>query len=312
MTELPLKSPPVEEESAAGYVLRLLASNGASLRELRANQSVTSSDLSSVLANLADIAPEWFRHRLPTALISDGWAEVEIFGMRWREPWLLRGPRHQVCPACLVERGFAAKAWDLIAYPACHIHRIVLQDRCVRCGGAIRDDRPALTVCSCGAILANAGAESIPASPVVVAWCSGLAAALERRSSYFRANLFELERWLGGTSPDGAYRLAIAFAGGNQAFRRALIASQRCWLPSSAVHDLMHHGLEGLRREAPLPSVERQAIADALAEQQLAGITSWDRAIATKELTRLALRPHRRIDASRAALQLTLFDPEQS
>ncbi|WP_354005383.1 TniQ family protein [Roseateles amylovorans] len=311
MTGLPLKPPPANEESAAGYMLRLLAANGASLRELRANRSVTSSDLSSQLASLAGVAPEWFRHRLPTALISDGWLEVEIFGMRWREPWLLRGTRHQVCAACLSERGFASRAWDLIAYPACHIHHVVLQDRCIRCGGAIRDDRPALAVCSCGAVLGYADAESVPAAPDVVAWCARMASALELEFHCASADPFGFERWFGGTSPDGAYRLVLAFAGGDQAFRHALIASQRSWLPSSAAHDLIHRGLDGLRRTTPRPSSERQAIVDALAEQQLAGITHWDRAIAGKELSRLALRPRRRLDGSRAASQLSLFDPER-
>lgn len=307
MSALPIQTSPSSIESASGYLLRLLAANGESIKVL---QAARHGDECEAFASLSGSAPDWFRHRLPAALRCDGWAEVALFGLHWREPWLLRGPRQQICPACLSQRGIAHMAWDLIPYVACHIHGVVLQDRCTHCGGAIRNDRPSLTVCDCGAILINDEERLVPASPLVVALSSRLAAGIGDEAAAGKAPIHRLVPSLYGTSPDGAYRLVQAFSGGNEAFRTALIASRRSWLPSIDAHRLLHSGLAKLAGFVGLEAHERQAVADALDDQQLGGITAWDRAAAARALTRLAKRPRRRLDALRPSWQMDLFPEE--
>ena len=115
---------------------------------------------------------------------------------------------------------------------------------------------------------------------------------------------------LSGSSPDGAYRLIQAFAGGGREFRGRRLHADRPWLGSNEAHDLLSEGLRALTsmQEQERGTAVRAGAADALAEQQVRGITAWDRATASRALDKLRVTPRRRNAYPPLQLQRELFN----
>jgi hypothetical protein len=64
------------------------------------------------------------------------------------------------CPHCVLEHKFIDAFWDLSFAVACPEHRCTLVNKCPSCGEAIGWFRQAISICKCGANLANAETES--------------------------------------------------------------------------------------------------------------------------------------------------------
>jgi hypothetical protein len=62
--------------------------------------------------------------------------------VRWKAP--------KVCPSCLREEGWCRKAWDVLPFTVCPLHRIVLVDFCPHCTHPISWTRASISVCRCG------------------------------------------------------------------------------------------------------------------------------------------------------------------
>ncbi|WP_279537330.1 TniQ family protein [Roseateles toxinivorans] len=311
-----MTKPPERAESASGYMLRLLSLNGVGVREALAlcratRRRVPQAADTDLLSGLAGISAEWFDHRTPRPYVRDQWNEVALFGFTWRDAWLLRGFRQQVCPLCIREQGIARLEWDLVAYPVCHIHGIVLQDACRICGKGLSPNRPALDVCGCGGYFAARDNETSAATPSVKAWTVWLSQQLLADAGIAQqSGLLPFAPQLHGASPDGAYRLICAYAGGAKAFRGELILAGRPWLSSHQVSRLIAQGLDALHAAAGGAQTSiglGSGTPYALAEQAVAGITAWDRAVASREMLRLRLGRRWRNALPRCPSQQELF-----
>jgi len=114
---------------------------------------------------------------------------------------------------------------------------------------------------------------------------------------------------LRGTSPDGAFRMIFVFGGGTKAYRGAQIHGKRAWLSSADVRALIAQGLEALWAAAVGQRSGLSGSASlALAEQTVAGVTAWDRAIAAREMRNLKLGRRWRGSVPRCPSQQELFE----
>lgn len=300
-----------------GFMSRLLASNCSNVKEalqLHRNvyrRHVRATDV-ALFSELAGVPKPWFEWRIPQSVERDRWTEFELFGHRWRSDWLLRGTHQQVCPHCLAESGFARLEWDLQPYVACHIHGTVLQDHCGDCGKAILPDRPSLDVCGCAGFITHHPPQAIAAPTVVVRWCAWLSAQLNPLAGPTSISADDgLPTLCAGCSPDGAYRLIQALAGGPRAFRGAQMDCATPWLSTSATLDVLQTGIETLeclaRGTRPVRRPDKGA-ADGLAEQAVRGVTAWDRAAASRLANELNARSRWRNVKPAIHQQLELFE----
>lgn len=296
MAKLPVELTPHPDESAGGFMLRVLTANGANPRELLAlvrgsvRRQLAAAD-AALFRDLTGVDQVWFEQRIPQDRRGDRWMEVKLFGSRWRDDWTLRGQHGQVCPVCLLEFGYARLAWDLTAFVACPIHGRLLLDRCDGCGRALQPHRPAVDVCRCGSFIEASASDEQGVSGEVLAWCQWLAESL----GCALGNLPRPpapNRLLGGLSLDGAYRLVIALGGGTRELRGASMNSVCWWLSTEAVAQALGAGLDVLRQlETGRMALPQQGLGcgDALAEQSLRGVTLADRHAAAGWLAKLKL-----------------------
>ncbi|MCX2864304.1 TniQ family protein [Paucibacter sp. PLA-PC-4] len=315
MSPLPISAPPRQPESASGYMLRVLSLNGAHVKEAMAycrtarSMRPLASD-AELFAELTGVPVAWFHNRLPAPHTRDRWREVDLFGRRWRSAWLLRDLHQQVCPVCLREQGIARLEWDLMAYPACHIHKVLLQDMCWSCGRAISPRRPSLEVCNCGGFIAAATGETAAIDPALQAWVAWLSMQLLTDCSAPQpTDLERIAPQVRGLSPDGAFRLIYSFAGGGKAFCGEQMLGGKTWLSSAQMAGLLRDGLAALQAPARgvlLPT--KAGTPSALAEQAEAGVTAWDRAVAAREVRRLKLGRRWRNAVPRCPQQQELFE----
>lgn len=153
-----------------GLMLRLFEANGVSTRDalnLRRDaqrKHVLATD-AEFFSQLSGLPASWFEWRLPVEKPNDRWTEVLLFGKRWRNDWLLRGVRQQVCPLCLDSNKRLRSLWDLQCYAACHVHGVVLQDVCSSCARSISPGRPGIEVCACGRYLTSRAQRPLAAPP---------------------------------------------------------------------------------------------------------------------------------------------------
>lgn len=274
---------PAPAEGAVSYLIRALTLNCSSIREAlefvygHSRRNIPH-DAAFALAQLTNIPQAWFEHRLPLQVKRDYWREVHLFGKVWRDDWTLRGAHQQVCLQCLAEHGYARLQWDLYAYTACHIHGTVLLDHCSRCGRAISPDRPGLDVCSCGQYLTQ---EPVPADPFVIAWSELLSDAIDTSSEFIGSNA-STPYLLEGLSPDGGYRMLLAFGGGHAVLRGRVLNGVAPWLTTTDLHDVLALALRRLAQPTRLAWAMRfdaQRCAFSLAEQKLRGISPFDRSV---------------------------------
>ncbi|WP_442952190.1 TniQ family protein [Paucibacter sp. KCTC 42545] len=233
----------------------------------------------AAFSQLTGVPQAWFEHRLPRWLDRDRWREIELFGQAWRDDWTLRGTHQQVCTLCLSEQGFARAEWDLNAYAACHLHGTILLDHCGYCGRGISPDRPAVDICSCGHYIA---AEMMPADSAVVRWSAMCADAVGAGAGICATDLGGLSL-LQGLSADGAYRVLLAFGGGQPALRGRVLNSVESWLTSAAMHEVLATAIRRMAEPTGFmwgSRSEVQRCTSSLAEQQLRGVTPFDRTAA--------------------------------
>lgn len=299
-TDMTLLLEPVEpaaDESAAGYLIRALARNGSSIREVLehvygASRRVLCYEAAPELASVIGVPVAWLQHRLPLLYRRDRWQEIQLFGANWRDDWTLRGAHQQFCPVCFSERGTARLEWDLAAYAACHIHGVVLQDHCGACGRAVSVDRPALDLCSCGHFL---GGKEAVAHASAIAWSRWLARAIHDAAGEAMAPTGNAAlNLLHGLSPDGGVRVLLAFGGGSPALRGEVLNGASPWLTSRQMHDIQVKALDVMNDRISgkrVLGLDYGRCADALAEQQVRGISSFDRAQAAALAKTLGHRP---------------------
>ena len=84
---------------------------------------------------------------LPSATLCDSKTALKYF---------LRGT-FPICPRCLQQDDspYERLVWSLRALPICLEHRCLLIGRCPRCQRALRPERPAVSSCRCGQLLAD-------------------------------------------------------------------------------------------------------------------------------------------------------------
>ena len=63
---------------------------------------------------------------------------------------ILRWKRPKVCPSCLREQSWCRKAWDVLPFTVCPLHRVTLIDSCPHCYQTISWTRKSVSVCRCG------------------------------------------------------------------------------------------------------------------------------------------------------------------
>ena len=56
----------------------------------------------------------------------------------------------KICPGCLRENNYIRKIWDLAAFTCCPKHKVLLMEKCQRCGQKISWKRHKVSVCECG------------------------------------------------------------------------------------------------------------------------------------------------------------------
>lgn len=162
--------PDTQNESLAGYILRLSAANGyttplaivrmANLPGWHARRPCTLDGLAALVAGSATLDELQYISYWP-ALNCDNKVR---FGESVISPAHLDLSHSKLCPACLSEGLPISRLWDCRAQVACPKHGNYLIDKCHRCRKRLTWSRPAPDICSCGASLVD-GSTIHPASP---------------------------------------------------------------------------------------------------------------------------------------------------
>jgi hypothetical protein len=124
-----LRTPaPRPGESFPGYLLRLAQENSYdSLRWIPEQAGLTVDPTRGQWADL------WTPGLHITQLYEmTGLSQVELESLRklLAPDCLMRWKAPKVCPPCLTEESWRRKAWDVLPFTACPLHRIVLVDSC--------------------------------------------------------------------------------------------------------------------------------------------------------------------------------------
>jgi len=149
---------PKPTESLLGYVLRLVQENGyTNSGQLFSLADISYREANTTRVNVAQLARVTNRHECqlePLSYYSAGMNphQCRLLGhalitsdLRIRTP--------QICPECLVERGFIEAHFELTRMTGCPVHRKVLLSGCPKCLQRLRWSRPGLLECQCGASL---------------------------------------------------------------------------------------------------------------------------------------------------------------
>jgi hypothetical protein len=144
-----LRTPaPYSGESFLGYLLRLTEENSYdSLRWIPERAGL------KVYPDQGRWADLWRPHpRLSLLREITGLSEAEMESLRERlaPGCLVRWKAPKVCPSCLREKSWCRKAWDVLPFTACPLHRVTLIDSCPNCRRAISWARKSVSVCRCG------------------------------------------------------------------------------------------------------------------------------------------------------------------
>jgi TniQ len=148
-----LRTPtPSEDESLAGYLIRLSESNYyyspnwilqlAGLHINRGILLVKNPYKPSQLGQLIQMTDEQLilmaslTYQLPSEITSQQYTLYK-FAIK-------------LCPYCLTESAYCRKIWDWDLVKACYLHQCVLLKKCPHCNKGIRWSRPAVTRCRCG------------------------------------------------------------------------------------------------------------------------------------------------------------------
>jgi len=144
-----LRTPaPRLDESLPGYLLKLTEENSYdSLRWIPERAGLTIDPARGQWADLYRPGPHLARFCEMAGL-----SEAELESLR--EPLvpdcLVRWKAPKVCPACLREESWCRKAWDVLSFTVCPLHRVVLIDFCPGCRRFLSWSRKSVSVCRCG------------------------------------------------------------------------------------------------------------------------------------------------------------------
>src|SRR6266542_4078874 len=144
-----LRTPaPRPGESFPGYLLRLTEENSYdSLRWIPEQAGLTVDPTRGQWADLWTPGPH-----ITLLCEMTGLSQVELTSLQ--EPLapdcLMRWKAPKVCPSCLREESWCRKAWDVLPFTVCPLHRIVLIDSCPHCEHPISWARASISVCRCG------------------------------------------------------------------------------------------------------------------------------------------------------------------
>jgi hypothetical protein len=144
-----LRTPvPYSGESFLGYLLRLTEEN--SYDSLRWILELAGLKVYPDQGRWADL---WRSHpRLSLLREVTGLSEAEMESLRetLAPGCLVRWKTPKVCPSCLREKSWCRKAWDVLPFTVCPLHRVTLIDSCPHCHRAISWARKSVSVCRCG------------------------------------------------------------------------------------------------------------------------------------------------------------------
>ncbi|MEL6930220.1 MAG: TniQ family protein, partial [Cyanobacteria bacterium J06600_6] len=142
-------SAPYEDESLAGYLIRLCELNYyesphwildlGGYKGRRVLHFDRSLDEPTELSKLIDIEIKILRSKVFVATLKNN---IISYGL-YRKATSL-------CPSCLKESAYARKSWDYRITQTCPIHKCILVKLCPSCGEVIKWSRPNVTRCNCG------------------------------------------------------------------------------------------------------------------------------------------------------------------
>lgn len=148
---LPFVLMPEPDESARGYIVRVANENGVSSNQMcqwleLPGSSKPLTGATPLACELLDVDQATFR-----AMGFDEERTSWVHGHLLPQSFLL-DHRLRLCPACLEERAYHRRIWDLRHVEHCPRHRLPLLSSCPNpsCGSALRWSRWSLTSCFCG------------------------------------------------------------------------------------------------------------------------------------------------------------------
>jgi hypothetical protein len=154
--------PPYEDESLAGYLIRLTQSNYYSspnwilrLAGLQVSKGITlwaQPPIPSPLSQLIKLTDEQLKlmASLPHQL------GKEVNPVRY----IIYKYARKLCPNCLLESAYCRKIWDWKLVGVCSLHQCLLITSCAGCQKNIRWARATVTRCRCGFDFRNQSSES--------------------------------------------------------------------------------------------------------------------------------------------------------
>ena len=148
-----LRTPtPYEDESLAGYLIRLSESNYyhspnwilqlAGLHINRRILIVKNPYEPSQLSQLIQMTDQ--------QLILMASLPSQLSSLITSHQYTLYKFAIKLCPHCLTESAYCRKIWDWNLVKACYLHQCLLLKECPNCHKGIRWSRPAVTRCRCG------------------------------------------------------------------------------------------------------------------------------------------------------------------
>ena len=144
-----LRTPaPRPGESFPGYLLRLAEENSYdSLRWIPERAGLMVDPARGQWAQLWSSGPH-----ITLLCEMTGLSQVELASLRetLAPDYLVRWKTPKICPLCLREETWCRKAWDVLPFTVCPLHRIVLVDFCPHCTHPISWTRASINVCRCG------------------------------------------------------------------------------------------------------------------------------------------------------------------
>jgi len=181
---LPVPVEPFDDESGAGFCLRLAERNRMSMVQLRGllglppDKAIRKEHVKR-LGLLCGADPGRLAEKFPDAL-RFARAGMHFWGHSLRLPSYVRWTRPQICPLCLAQRRICFAEWDLTFSCVCLEHSCPLLDDCPTCGAPLRWERPATEWCAGHHFLGKLPNKAEPVSPELLEMQSVLRAFMQR------------------------------------------------------------------------------------------------------------------------------------
>lgn len=161
----PNGSMPYPDESLAGFLNRWAHSHGMRSRTVLLNTLEISK---SIRLGMPDIVKLAKALNLKTDVLSKI-APSDNPTVPVLRRSLTRTRSEAVCPHCLKDDSYSRQLWSHSLATACPIHGVRLLDKCQKCSGTVKLDRPRPHLCRCGADLRIQNTEVAPDEEVAFA-----------------------------------------------------------------------------------------------------------------------------------------------